>query len=418
MLAASLATASSALANDLSGTWVAKGAALAVMIQIVETDGGNVTGRYAQVALQSDGKLTQMDAAITGATDGQTAILTIKPAELFSGSVVASGTVSGSALHLTGSGGLALNLVKSDQADFQAQANALAQQSREKNAEAQAAQAAQAQEEEVRRRARADAARLAALQDLTKRLSDFTAYANAQLPKFASLERRYRSVTESMRNALAREESIRGASADASIARNQITIDINQAGIDSDQMHTDLQSAKQNFDNASAPLTGELSDATRSCATAIAISRADENTSKSGRIGVAVTTENGSIKVVSATEGFPAAQAGVRTNDLIIKIDGEPVEGMTLAQASDKMRGAVHTPITLSIVREGTDKPFDVTLVREAGESEKSACLRFAEASRRFQSQVDAVRQAFAKTESVWLQERSEQERIVRASGN
>jgi carboxyl-terminal processing protease len=74
---------------------------------------------------------------------------------------------------------------------------------------------------------------------------------------------------------------------------------------------------------------------------------------------------NGVIKVVSPIDDTPASRAGMLTNDLIVKIDGADVEGMTLGEAVDKMRGGVHTPITLTVVRTGNDKPFDVTLVRE-----------------------------------------------------
>ena len=74
--------------------------------------------------------------------------------------------------------------------------------------------------------------------------------------------------------------------------------------------------------------------------------------------------EDGVIKVVSPIDDTPAAKAGILANDLIIALDGESVQGMTLNQAVDKMRGAINTPITLTIERKGVDKPFDVKLVR------------------------------------------------------
>ena len=90
-----------------------------------------------------------------------------------------------------------------------------------------------------------------------------------------------------------------------------------------------------------------------------------EITGKFGGLGIEVTMANGVIKVVSPIDDTPASRAGMLTNDLIVKIDGADVEGMTLGEAVDKMRGGVHTPITLTVVRTGNDKPFDVTLVRE-----------------------------------------------------
>jgi hypothetical protein len=248
------------------------------MIQIVATDRGNLAGRYEQVVLQTDGTLARMDAAITGSSDGHTLVLSIKPAEWLSGSFIASGTVIGSALHLTGGGfgsNIVLDLLKKDEAVFQARAFVLARQSEQKiaeakaaeagrAAEAQAAEAAQAQEEEARRRAKADADRLATLGDLTKRLLNFTGNARVQLPKFASMEQRYRSITEAMRRALDREQSIKGDS-DGSYARAQIASDINEAGLRSDQLHLELQSFKQDFENGSVPLVSLLADAINSC---------------------------------------------------------------------------------------------------------------------------------------------------------
>jgi carboxyl-terminal processing protease len=83
-----------------------------------------------------------------------------------------------------------------------------------------------------------------------------------------------------------------------------------------------------------------------------------------GGLGIEVTMENGVVKVVSPYDGTPAAKAGILTNDLIVKIDGAEVQGITLNEAVDKMRGAVNTPITLTIVREKRE-PFDVKLVRD-----------------------------------------------------
>jgi carboxyl-terminal processing protease len=83
-----------------------------------------------------------------------------------------------------------------------------------------------------------------------------------------------------------------------------------------------------------------------------------------GGLGIEVTMENGVVKVVSPFDGTPADKAGLMTNDLIVKIDGADVQGITLNEAVDKMRGAVGTPVTLTIARQGKDA-FDVKLVRD-----------------------------------------------------
>jgi carboxyl-terminal processing protease len=90
-----------------------------------------------------------------------------------------------------------------------------------------------------------------------------------------------------------------------------------------------------------------------------------QTSGKFGGLGIEVTMEDGVVKVVSPIDDTPAARAGILAGDLITALDGEPVEGLTLNEAVDKMRGAIDTPITLTIVRSGVDKPFDVKLVRE-----------------------------------------------------
>ena len=84
-----------------------------------------------------------------------------------------------------------------------------------------------------------------------------------------------------------------------------------------------------------------------------------------GGLGIEVTMENGLVKVVSPMDGTPAFRAGVQPNDLITHLDGEPVKGLTLEQAVDKMRGPVNSPIKLKIDRKGMEAPVEVTIVRE-----------------------------------------------------
>ncbi|MBS3649844.1 S41 family peptidase [Pseudaminobacter sp. 19-2017] len=84
-----------------------------------------------------------------------------------------------------------------------------------------------------------------------------------------------------------------------------------------------------------------------------------------GGLGIEVTMENELVKVITPIDDTPAAKAGVRAGDYISKIDGTEVRGMTLNEAVEKMRGLVNTPIKLTILREGADKPIDLTVVRD-----------------------------------------------------
>jgi carboxyl-terminal processing protease len=84
-----------------------------------------------------------------------------------------------------------------------------------------------------------------------------------------------------------------------------------------------------------------------------------------GGLGIEVTMENGLVKVVTPMDGTPAHRAGIQPNDLITHLDGEPVKGLTLEQAVDKMRGPVNSSIKLKIDRKGVESPVEVTIVRE-----------------------------------------------------
>ena len=84
-----------------------------------------------------------------------------------------------------------------------------------------------------------------------------------------------------------------------------------------------------------------------------------------GGLGIEVTMENGVVKVVSPIDDTPAAKAGVQANDLITHLDGEPIVGLTLEQAVEKMRGPVNTPITLTVVRKGIEDSVEIKIVRD-----------------------------------------------------
>ena len=84
-----------------------------------------------------------------------------------------------------------------------------------------------------------------------------------------------------------------------------------------------------------------------------------------GGLGIEVTMEEGLVKVVAPIDDTPAAKAGIMSGDLISKIDGEAVQGMTLEQAVNKMKGPVDTKTKLTIVRKGADAPLDVAITRE-----------------------------------------------------
>jgi carboxyl-terminal processing protease len=84
-----------------------------------------------------------------------------------------------------------------------------------------------------------------------------------------------------------------------------------------------------------------------------------------GGLGIEVTQESGFIKVISPIDDTPAAKAGIKAGDIITAIDGKTVQGISLNDAVDRMRGPPNSKITLTIKREGTDKPIEQALLRE-----------------------------------------------------
>jgi carboxyl-terminal processing protease len=84
-----------------------------------------------------------------------------------------------------------------------------------------------------------------------------------------------------------------------------------------------------------------------------------------GGLGIEVTQEEGFIKVISPMDGTPAAKAGILAGDFITHVNGESLQGMMLDDAVEKMRGPIGSEIIITVVREGTTEPFDVSIIRD-----------------------------------------------------
>lgn len=84
-----------------------------------------------------------------------------------------------------------------------------------------------------------------------------------------------------------------------------------------------------------------------------------------GGLGIEVTMEDGYVKVVAPIDETPAADAGILANDVITHLDGATVQGLTLSEAVERMRGPVKTPITLTVRREGAEQPLTFTITRD-----------------------------------------------------
>ena len=90
-----------------------------------------------------------------------------------------------------------------------------------------------------------------------------------------------------------------------------------------------------------------------------------QTTGEFGGLGIEVTMEDGLIKVVTPIDETPAAKAGIMANDIITHLDDEAVQGLTLNQAVDKMRGPINSKIKLRVMRKGADKPLELSITRD-----------------------------------------------------
>ena len=90
-----------------------------------------------------------------------------------------------------------------------------------------------------------------------------------------------------------------------------------------------------------------------------------ETSGEFGGLGIEVSMESGVVKVISPIDDTPADNAGIEAGDFITKVDGESTLGKTLDEAVDKMRGPVGSEIIITVVREGVEEPFDVSIIRD-----------------------------------------------------
>ena len=84
-----------------------------------------------------------------------------------------------------------------------------------------------------------------------------------------------------------------------------------------------------------------------------------------GGLGIEVTQEEGWIKVITPMDDSPASQAGIEAGDFITQVNGESLLGLTLSEAVELMKGPIGSEIIVTVVREGTDEPFDVSIIRD-----------------------------------------------------
>jgi hypothetical protein len=297
-----LAGLAPAYAGSLSGTYVGTGPDIAVLLQLVDTGGGQVTGRYEQVKVSSsEPKLNRIDAAIKGNVDGDTIVFEMKPTELLSSTSIISGTVASSVLRLTGGGNgttFNLNLVRSSEDAFNSQVATLSDQLSKIN---------------VTRTATADSKELEAI---SQRMGAFNLRAESELKKIPPFEDRFQLQTKAMESALTRQRSF--IPGDGSVAvRSQINGAIYRAGGESTQLHAALQSARAEFEARSVAILNEVNTLEKKCQSPISIDENSElgRTWKSGCAQLPSIATNFRIQATQMLKSFAHAETVWQVED-------------------------------------------------------------------------------------------------------
>ncbi|XGC80720.1 S41 family peptidase [Bdellovibrio bacteriovorus] len=89
-----------------------------------------------------------------------------------------------------------------------------------------------------------------------------------------------------------------------------------------------------------------------------------ETSGEFGGLGIEISIQNGVLTIISPIEDAPAWEAGIKAGDKVIAVDGNSTKGVSLVEASQLMRGKRGSKVILRVVREGEDKPRDITVVR------------------------------------------------------
>lgn len=89
-----------------------------------------------------------------------------------------------------------------------------------------------------------------------------------------------------------------------------------------------------------------------------------ETSGEFGGLGIEISIQNGILTIISPIEDAPAWEAGIKAGDKVVAVDGKTTKGVSLVEASQLMRGKRGTKVVLRVVREGNDKPLDITVVR------------------------------------------------------
>jgi hypothetical protein len=236
-------------ATSLSGTYVGTGPDAAILLQLVEGSGGQLSGRYEQAKLVSGPKLERYSGIASGSVDHGTVVLQWKSTELLSKAFSVSGTTDDNSLTLSGlSDGAAfqLHLSRSTEEAFRSRVAALTDR------------VSQAE------RVALEADTLRRLTVLVQAMQAVSSSVSNELKKFSPIERRFRDQTVLMAKALRKQQEIVRVD-ETAVMRGQVGVAINQAGVAFNQWHDELQASATQLQSKLGKLSKEAADLADRC---------------------------------------------------------------------------------------------------------------------------------------------------------
>jgi hypothetical protein len=242
--------------HDISGTYIVSDSGSVVWLQLVRTPDNHLTGQLAVSVLKPDGTVDQKSAPITGAVDGENVSLTATG--LFGLQATAlSGTLNGDTLTLTGSQAQPFVLKRSSLTVYQAQMNEL-------NSRAQTILAAKASAGAAQRTERAQRGFVDAVDHLVAHMQRIDSASDVRLGRFPAVEKRYQAITAKINAYVERERRLSG-NPNASVDRSGLYVDANQAALDTNLLHLDVQSVQQDFETNAKPVADDAASFENGC---------------------------------------------------------------------------------------------------------------------------------------------------------
>ncbi|KAF3462092.1 hypothetical protein ACQCP0_21065 [Ralstonia pseudosolanacearum] len=244
--------------NNVSGGYIAKPPGTVVWLQLVETPDKHLTGQLDTASIDKSGKLVYLNAPVTGAINGESISISLKPQALLASSVQLAGTFKGGLLTLRGGPtGDTVTLHRASDDEFAKGRQELAEQS-------QRLLAAKADAEQRAQAAREEKEQLDMVRDLARRIKRINAELPARVERLLKAENTYVAITQKMRGLVERQQGLAGNSG-AGVARSQIVVALNQGIVDSNQAHIIVGSDGQSLRSAIGPAMENLPVAEQSC---------------------------------------------------------------------------------------------------------------------------------------------------------